>query len=178
VPDDETPTEGLPDGWTDPTFDVWAALELADRPTTPTPAAPAAGDDDVVEVAPSGGGNIFPEPDLSGFERALAKARKFNDEHGRRKPVGEPLDSVLYLVTKPGAPEWVPTEVLALALGRITPETPREERTAAIAKLGLDLWRQTEIRSEQLLKEHDERQRKGYRTADLVAAARRLSEAA
>jgi hypothetical protein len=178
VPDDDIPTEGLPTGWTDPEFDIWAELERADSPTTPPVPAATGGDDDVREVAPSGGGNVFPEPDLSGFERALAKARAFNDEHGRRKPVGEPLDSVLYLLTKPGAPEWVPTEVLALALGRILPDTPREERTAAIAKLGLDLWRQTEIRSEQLRKEHDERQRKGYRTSDLVDAARRLSEAA
>lgn len=168
---DDTPPEGLPDGWTDPQFDVWEALGVADATESPVrvnEAAAAAGD-------PSG---IF-QSDTSEIEAALAKMRAWHAENApRRKPVGEPLESVLFILAKPGAPEWVPTEVLALAIGRITPDMEAGERVQAVAQMGLELWRQTQIKSEQLRKEHDERQRKGYRVADLVAAGRRLSEAA
>ena len=117
--------------------------------------------------------------DTSEIEAALAKMRAWHEKNAHaHKPVGEPLESVLFILAKPGAPEWVPTEVLALAIGRIGPDTDAEEKRKAAEQLGKELNLQTGLKSEQLPRPVDAKRRRGYRTADLVEAGRRLSEAA
>jgi hypothetical protein len=83
---------------------------------------------------------------------------------------------VLAVILKPGCPEWVPSEILAVAIGRVPASADEDDRKRAGEQLGHELNRQTGLTSEQRRTGKGLR-RRGFLTADLKAAALRLGEA-
>jgi hypothetical protein len=175
VPDDLQ----LPPGWDSDDFDVLAAL------TGDAPACAPAGEDTTEHP----GGDRPPATtedasmlsvDLTDVRdagaRLLAGERARLAGHPPPTPLPEPLGSVLAVILKPGCPEWVPSEILAVAIGRVPASADEDDRKRAGEQLGHELNRQTGLTSEQRRTGKGRRWR-GFLTADLKAAALRLGEA-
>jgi hypothetical protein len=160
---DDAVTQSLPDGWARADYDVFAAL--AGEPQ-PEPAA--------------GGGGLLPAMDVAGLREA--GQRMVERERARlaaqQVEIPDPLGLVLALVAKPGAPEWVATEVLAVATGRIAADAPAEDRRRAAEQLGNELFRQTGLKSEQASRSVDSRRRRGFSRDALLEVGRRLLDEA
>lgn len=163
-PREEPPMSNRPD---DDLTDFWAAceqqfgdLEADDAPPTPRTRA-----------------GELPPPDLDAIrrigDRLVNSLRAHAAANGREVP--DPLGHVLALLTAPGAPtEWVRTAALAVRLGRVTDRMDAGEKRRAVEQFGRELSEQTGVRSRQLPRQHDPKQRRGYRIAELREAALRI----
>lgn len=164
APDQPAQRPSLPDGWESESFDVWAALESAGAPEAPTgPAVPGGADPSV----------------LTGPVQRLVEFLNRQPQPAAATPIPDPLGFVLALLDRPGAPaDWVPTEVLALAMGRVTDPQDALARRRASEQLGKDLTLQCPgLSTDDIPRRFDSKRRRGFRVADLRAAGERLREA-
>lgn len=107
---------------TDPLEEAWLAIIAELGPLRPAPE-----EDPPMDTPPS----FDVSSHLSDFAAATASM-------GSRR-VPEPLYSVLELLAGSDAPDFVPTWLLAVNLGRVDREAPKEQREAAAAALGMEL---------------------------------------
>lgn len=163
--------DALPAGWDGDGFDIWAALAAGDAPAEQ-------GSDQDVPAAPAAGGAL-PAADTSGIEsagRRLVEALRAHLPGDGRPGVPEPLSLVLAVLAKPGAPtDWVPTQTLAVAIGRVAPGASPEEKRRAAEQLGRDLGGLDAALQATPPKRKDGERLRGFLVADLRAAGERLS---
>lgn len=181
-PDDQPDrdvADQLPDGWFDDTFDVMAWFgETTTEP--PGPNHPGGGADQPGHIsAPATLADQIPTLDGQDV-RALGRqmVEKERQRLAALPDIPAPLGLAIGLAAKRGAPEFIPTVVLAVAMGRVEKTAPIEERRRAAEQLGRELAAQDpELRSTQRRMGRDEHGRErrpsGYLAADLRAAANR-----
>jgi hypothetical protein len=159
------PADRDPADMPDESIDLWAMFE---RETTGAAADPTDPDN-----APSTLANPNPKPMVDAFKRMAAWAAEHGTQRGGGVP--DPLGLVIALLDQPGAPtEWVATEVLAMATQRVAPDADPDAKRRAAEQLGRDLGAQDgQLESEQ--RRIDGVRRRGYRVADLRAAAQRVA---
>lgn len=175
--DDDVP---LPAGWTDEGFDVWAMFEEREQP--------AAADDDLPDIRMSNGdGSVLanPEENLKPIKAANAKWRRQIDARNEwldgvnRLP--EPLSAILRQMEAPQARKivetgWVPTEILAMAIGRCELDADEAARRKAVAQLGWQINQITGLTSREIPRPLQAQlgRRAGWQVDELRDAAKRL----
>lgn len=121
----------VPDGWADPHFDVMAALAGEPQPERSADDGP-------------GPSSVLAARDTSGIKAALARMAE-QDEHVRMltrlpEPLGQVLAHMLHPKAQPiVSTGWVPTEVLAISLGRCAADGDEDTRRRAAEQLGREL---------------------------------------
>jgi len=158
----------IPADWDSDGFDLWAAL-----------GADAGADVGASSTGAEAGGEAGGlDPASASLVSSTEKLAQFL---ASRRPesagaVPDPLGLVLALLERPGAPtEWVPTEVLAVACGRVEAGDDALTRRRKVEEFGLELSRQTGLTTKPLPRPIDAQRRRGYRVDDLREAGRRLA---
>lgn len=174
----------LPDGWDNDGFDVWAAFTAADQDQDQAGGdqageQPATTDQPV--AAPGTPASVIAAADTSGIAAALARQAEQEAYLARLGGVPEPLRTVLLQMLHPAAQKvvatgWVPTAVLAAALGRCRLEDPASIRNPAVAQLGLELARVTGLRAREIPRPAGLGRVSGWNVDELRAAGERLMQ--
>lgn len=173
-PPDDIP---LPSGWEADRFDVWAAFE-----GDPQPAGGATGGTDgggSVIAQSTGDGSVLANPDTSGIKGAL---RRWEADRARVRKLAslpEPLGRIIAQMEHPRARRivetgWVPTEVLAMSLGRCPIDADEADKLRAIAQLGKEINTITGLRSQEIPRPAGLGRKAGWQVSELREAAERL----
>lgn len=101
--------------------------------------------------AADGPGPSIPEVDTSGVRAAAEQVLSGHLARIAAAPdIPAPLSQAIGLASSPGAPEFIPTATIALAIGRITTSTDVDERNRRVAALGREIKAQAQDRGVKL----------------------------
>lgn len=171
----------LPDGWEADNYDVWAAFEGQAQPAGGGMAGGSAGDAEEATRIPTatGDGSVLSNPDTSGIKRALRRWEADRERVRKLARLPEPLGKILAQMEHPRAQRivatgWVPTEVLAMSLGRCDRDADDDTRRRAVAQLGKEINQITGLQSQEIPRPVGLGRKAGWKVSDLREAGERL----
>jgi hypothetical protein len=133
------PADALPPGWDDDAFDFEAFTGITGEPADQAPKS----------------GSVIANPDLSGIQRAKRQLGAETMRLAKLTRLPDPLGRILHLLMSPKAKRlvdagWVPTDMLAVAFGRVDADADKDARKKAVTQLGWEINKATGLNSAEL----------------------------